>query len=499
MAAAATLRLSNPASPADPLERLAYRGLGVAYLFPYQRLVVANAIEGRNQIVLLPTGAGKSLCFMLPATILAGLTLVIVPLLSLMEDLRRRMNEAGLAVDVLRGGQTRAERGEALAAARAGRLRIVLTTPETAQVRAAALAACRIEHLVVDEAHCISTWGNSFRPSYRQLGQVVDQIGPRLISAFTATASQRITDDVRANLFGRRPVHVVAGNPDRPNIRYRVQPTVAPLRSLVHLVATGMRPLLAFARSRRGTELAARHIRRVYPGVDTRFYHAGLTAPERAMAERWFLSANDGALIATSAYGMGVDKPDIRTVAHVGLSESVEAYLQETGRAGRDGSPASAVLFHLSAGGVSRPEADRAGGGSSRGDLLLEYAERQTECRRAQLLSHFRQERVECAGCDVCDANATGISTEEQRALRALRRGSRRFTASQWQSILMGGAVDGHRRAPGYGALHDWDADEVAELIETLQALQLASVPRRGPWRRRVRVSRVPRPQLLAV
>ena len=432
----AVRRLSDPAAPADPLERIAYTGLGVRYLFPYQRLVVSNIMEGRSQIVLLPTGAGKSLCFMLPAVILAGLTLVIVPLLSLMEDLRRRMAEAGLATDVWRGGQSPDQRRRALHAARTGALRIVLTTPETAQSRAAALASCRVEHVVVDEAHCISSWGDSFRPSYRQLGEVIERIRSRLLSAFTATASRRVTEDARATLFGPRPVHVVAGNPDRPNIRYGVQPTVAPMRTLARMAATGPRPLFAFARSRRGTELAARHLRRVCPHVDSRFYHAGLSAAERANLEAWFLRSADGVMGATSAYGMGVDKPDIRTVVHVGPSESVEAYLQETGRAGRDGSPATATLLHLSTG---QGRSYRAGS-ATRAGALLDYADRASSCRRAQLLSHFRQQRVECAGCDVCDADATALSTEERRALHALRRGPWRqrvcVRAASWPQLF---------------------------------------------------------------
>ena len=322
----------------------------------------------------------------------------------------------------------------------------------------------------------------------------MEQVEPRLLSAFTATASRRVTEELRASLFGRRTAHVVAGNPDRPNIHYRVQPTVAPLRTLAAAVARGPRPLLAFARSRRGTELAAQHLRRMCPAIDSRFYHAGLNATERASLEAWFLTCADGAMIATSAYGMGVDKPDIRTVVHVGPSESVEAYLQETGRAGRDGGPATAILLHLSTGGGGSHRAAAA----TRASALLDYADRAGGCRRAQLLSHFRQQRVDCTGCDVCNADLVELSGEERRALAALRRGNRRFTGAQWQSILRGRRRDAYRRAPGHGVLSGWDADEVVELLGTLQALELLMAPHRGPWRQRICLPRAARSQLLA-
>jgi ATP-dependent DNA helicase RecQ len=208
---------ADQAAADDPLERAARDGLGVAYLFPYQRLVVSNILEGRSQIVLLPTGAGKSLCFMLPAVILAGLTLVIVPLLSLMEDLRRRMAEAGLPSGVLRGDQSPQQREAELDSSRRGQTRVLLTTPETALRRSSVLATCRVEHLVVDEAHCIALWGNSFRPAYLQLGGLIQRLAPRIVSAFTATASGPVVDQVRTSLFTGRGVNVVVANPDRPS------------------------------------------------------------------------------------------------------------------------------------------------------------------------------------------------------------------------------------------------------------------------------------------
>ena len=188
----------------DPLNALAARHLGISYLFPYQRLVISNLLEGRNQIVVLPTGSGKSVCFMFPAVVLEGVTLVVLPLLALLEDLYRRMTGAGLEVVVLRGGQSRAERAQALERIGTRRARLVLTTPEAAlteRLLAGLTAAATIEHLVVDEAHCISQWGDTFRPTYLRLGELVEALQPRVLTAFTATATPPVLRRMREVLF----------------------------------------------------------------------------------------------------------------------------------------------------------------------------------------------------------------------------------------------------------------------------------------------------------
>ena len=522
----------------DPLNALAKRHLGVSYLFPYQRLVIANLLEGRHQIVVLPTGAGKSVCFMFPAVVLEGVTLVVLPLLALLEDLHRRMTAAGLPVAVLRGGQTRDERNAILARVASRDARLVLVTPEAAlaeRLLAALVAAGTIEHLVVDEAHCISQWGDSFRPTYLRLNELVQALRPRVVSAFTATATPAVLNRVREVLYPDGGVHLVAGNPDRPNIRYAVAPTAGPLHCLAELVATCPRPLIVFARSRRGVEEICWQMRRRLPEVNCRFYHAGLNAAERKRLEAWFLTSDDGALIATSAYGMGVDKPNIRTVVHREMPESVEAYLQETGRAGRDGKPSQAVLVWYQppaatnaplphavqalfrrlrwmsrptvtpvaapAAGASRPprlslrraprRAAAVGSVAAAASGLSGYAANATTCRRAQLLRFFERDDVQCSGCDVCDGLVAALSAAEQAMLQALRRGSRRFTLRQWRHILAGGqsyAIEagGLRRAPGFGLLAGWHPEEIDDACAALIAARLARVPARGPWRGRL-------------
>ena len=538
----------HPVVP-DPLNDLAQRRLGMSYLFPFQRLVIANLLEGRHQIVVLPTGAGKSVCFMFPAVVLEGVTLVVLPLLALLEDLRRRMSAAGLPVAVLRGGQTRAERDAILQRVASRDARLVLVTPEAAlgeRLLASLAAAGTIEHLVVDEAHCISQWGDTFRPTYLRLNELVAALQPRVVSAFTATATPSVLNRVREVLYPDGGVHLVAGNPDRPNIRYTVAPTAGPLHCLADLVAACPRPLIVFARSRRGVEEICWQLLRRLPEVNCRFYHAGLNAAERKRLEAWFLSSDDGALIATSAYGMGVDKPNIRTVVHREMPESVEAYLQETGRAGRDGKPSQAVLvwYRPATAAAARqprprqallrrlrwpsrrtvasasaplpaaappppPPLQRA---SRRAELagsvgaaapragLSSYAADSTTCRRAQLLRFFERDDVQCSGCDVCDGQVAALPAAEQAMLRALRRGSRRFTLRQWRHILAGGRshvieVAGLRRAPGLGLLAGWRPEEIDDACAALIAARLARVPARGPWRGRLVTHRRPRPR----
>ena len=478
----------------DPLNALAKRHLGINYLFPYQRLVIANLLDGRHQIVVLPTGAGKSVCFMFPAVVLEGVTLVVLPLLALLEDLYRRMTAVGLPVVVLRGGQSGEERDAIMRQVADRSARLVLTTPEAAlgeRLLARLQDKATVEHLVVDEAHCISQWGDSFRPTYLRLDELVAALQPRVISAFTATATPAVLGRIREVLYPGGGAHLVAGNPDRPNIRYAVAPTVAPLHCLAELVTTCPRPLIVFARSRRGVEDICWELRRGHPGLSCRFYHAGLNAAERKRLEAWFLTSDDGVLIATSAYGMGVDKPDIRTVVHREMPESVEAYLQETGRAGRDGNPSHAVLLHYqrdAAQPAALPAPPVPAALEQRPESLRSYAANGTTCRRVQLLRFFDREKVECSGCDVCDRQVMALPAAEHALLRAVRRGSRRYTVRQWRHILAGGRslvikCDRLRRAPGFGLLADWHDEEIRDVCAALIAAGRARVPASGPWR----------------
>ncbi len=479
---------------ADPLEELAERDFGLKYLYPIQRLVIANVLEGADQIVVLPTGAGKSLCFQLPSRLLAGVTLVVVPLLSLLEDQLARCRQAGLAAEALRGGQTEEERGRIGKLAAGGGLRLLYATPEalaTAGVRRL-LRGLRVAHAVVDEAHCLAEWGPEFRPAYLELGRVFRSLEVGVLSAFTATASPETLRAVRAHLFGGREPVLVQADPDRPNLRYRFREALSKQRALTGLLRQAARPALVFCRSRPAAESAARLLRRRLATEEAFFYHAGLEPGERRRVEAWFLRSAEGVLTATSAYGLGVDKPDIRTIVHLEVPYSVEAYLQESGRAGRDGQPAECLLLY---GAEDLAFARGPGLGSElerrRYLRLLERVLDAGTCRRQALLGALGLPAPACAGCDVC-AGQSGRPAEGRPELEAFfRRHGRRFTPRQAALVLAGRQcyevvrqeLDCYR---GFGALSGWEPEEVAEALGALQASGELRMARRGWWKGRL-------------
>lgn len=491
----------------DALLDAARRSFGVDYLFPYQRLVVQTTIEAYDgetgeeatrQIVLLPTGAGKSLCFFLPAALLPGLTVVVYPLKALIRDQQRRLASSGIRAEALSGDLPEGARRGILEELAQGKIAMLLTNPEMLcqpRVREA-IEKQPLAHLVVDEAHCVVDWGQSFRPAYLTLGETIRLLGPRVVSAYTATASPDILDGIRATLFGEEEAHLVQGNPDRPNIHYSVLPVLSKARALAALLAPGakaaggandrvgagvghpkattLRPSVVFAATRLETELTCRALRGSRGDASVRFYHAGLSASERLKTETWFNGAPDGVLVATCAYGMGVDRKGIRSVIHRDLPQSVERYLQEAGRAGRDGEPASAIL-------LSSPE-DRDAGPGSRGIAAYPATDR---CRRAYLLELLGSELEACSGCDTCDASARRHSPLEDALLRGIAENRRRFTPKLFEEILAGR----HRRhSELYGLMERWQPEEREEALENLLRTSAVRVIERGLWRGRLTV-----------
>ena len=480
----------------DEIERVARERFGVGYLYPIQRFVVSNVLEGHPQIVVLPTGAGKSLCFLLPSLLLDGPTLVILPLRALLADQARKLRERGVPLGTLAGGMDRAEKARLWDELRSGRTRLVLATLEAclAATHLAALRACGVQHLVVDEAHCISEWGDTFRPAYLRVGELARGLGVRMVSAFTATASREVLARIRAELFPEGEVRLVGQAADRPGIRYSVRPVICSHEQDL-LLRSAERPLLVFCRTRGEAEMGARAARRELDDRKVLFYHAGLSSSERADVERWFLSSADGILFATCAYGLGVDKPDIRTVVHARLPGTVEDYLQESGRAGRDGQPAQAVLlFDRSAEEARRGRlADERA--RQRFDRMFQYAVRGAECRRSVLLSLIGQEPVACAGCDVCDGRAAERPEGEDLILRFFHRHPRRFTPSEAARVLSGADGPAARRqlfdrVAGAGALAAWTQGHVREAIRSLSAAGRVRILRRGPWKGRITAAR---------
>lgn len=330
----------------DPVELL-QRHLGYPGFRPGQEELVRAVLDGRDALGVLPTGGGKSVCYQIPALALGGLTLVITPLVSLMEDQVGRAREAGLRAAYLSAAQDTTLKRDTLEGARAGRLDILFVAPERLELDAfrGVMAGADVRLLAIDEAHCISEWGHDFRPSYRRIGVVRPALGcPTL--ALTATATPAVRDDIVASLRLDDPF-VVVRSFDRPNLSW----SVLPGGSLRQRASEAYRILrrspgcaVVYAPTRRSVERTRDEL--ANRGLVVEAYHAGLPGEERSRVQAAFMEGRCRVVVATNAFGMGIDKADVRTVVHVHLPGTLESYYQEAGRAGRDGEPAACMAFH---------------------------------------------------------------------------------------------------------------------------------------------------------
>src|ERR687896_2238494 len=317
---------------------------------PGQREACEAALADRDVMVVMPTGSGKSLCYQLPALLRDDLTVVVSPLVALMQDQVEALADRGLGdrVALVNAQQDRSANAESLGRAAAGELRLLYVAPErfAAPGFLERMAGVRVGLFVVDEAHCVSQWGHDFRPDYFRLADAARMLGAKALVASTATATPRVAHDVGQRLGRRDPLRVATGF-DRPNIAFAVaRPGPGEKRALLAeaLKKPDALPAIVYAGTRAGSEELA-HELGVALGVEAAAYHAGLDRERRAIVQRRFLADELQVICATNAFGMGVDKPNVRTVVHASVPASLEAYYQEAGRAGRDGAPARAVLL----------------------------------------------------------------------------------------------------------------------------------------------------------
>jgi ATP-dependent DNA helicase RecQ len=444
-----------------------------------QEEVVGRVIAGRHTLAVMPTGAGKSLCYQLPSIAREGTALVISPLIALMHDQIRSANAIGLRAASLTSAD--ADREQTVQRFRAGELDLLYVAPERATGDAfrRLISRVKLSLIAIDEAHCVSEWGHDFRPDYRQLRPLLDENAdvPRL--ALTATADKRTRADILTQLGIPDDGLILAGF-DRPNIRYNVRPRDGLNAQLKQLLVGERGPGIVYAPSRDKTERIAEQLSA--GGRPVRAYHAGLDPSVRSRNQAAFVESEEMVIAATVAFGMGIDKPDVRFVAHAGIPKSIEAYYQETGRAGRDGEPADAWLY-WGAEDFARArnrielevEPDRRAGERERLNALAAFVET-PGCRRAVLLRHFGEDPPEtCGNCDNCiDPPKTIDATEVARKLlSAAFRTEMRFGVAHLADVLAGNDNEkvrsfGHDRLSVFGIA---DAEEIALVRPVARAL----------------------------
>jgi ATP-dependent DNA helicase RecQ len=339
--------------PHDADALLAHFGYGA--FRPGQREAVEAALAGRDSLVIMPTGGGKSLCYQLPGIASEDLTVVVSPLIALMADQYRRLRGAAHPAAMVASGMPEGAVGKALGEIRSGEARIVFCSPErfASESFLGALATRTVDLFVVDEAHCVSEWGHDFRPDYLRLRAVIDRLGNPAVMACTATATERVAEEIRGRL-GLRDPFVVRSGFDRPNLSFDVVPIEgkgSKARKYMVLAAAladpANRPSIVYCGTRKDVDEVTERLRA--DGVHAVGYHAGMAADERASAQHRFMEGDADVVVATNAFGMGVDKADVRAVVHWAIPKSVEAYYQEVGRGGRDGRPARAILLAMRA------------------------------------------------------------------------------------------------------------------------------------------------------
>ena len=473
--------------PTDNLHALLKRHFGYDTFRPRQEAIIANALAGRHSLVIMPTGGGKSLCYQLPALATGGLTLVVSPLIALMQDQVDALRANGIAAAFINSSLDSRDAAAAERQAQAGRVSLLYVAPERVSMPGFRqfLSTLDLRLIAIDEAHCISEWGHDFRPDYRALSDLRTLFPDTPIMALTATATERVRQDIVDQLrLGDAP-QFVSGF-DRPNLTYIVRPqagTPAALREL--LDARRGQAVIVYCFSRKETEELAEYL--TGQGHPAAAYHAGLDAPTRRLTQERFIDGAVPVVAATIAFGMGIDKPDIRLVAHYALPKSLAGYYQETGRAGRDGLPSDCVLF-FSAGDrakqeffIQRMAGDARATAERQLQQMVDYA-RLTTCRRRYLLNYFGDTAAgeSCGNCDICLAERQSVDATviAQKMLSSVIRTGERFGIAHVIDVLLGSNRQrirelGHDQLSVFGIVDDYDRNGLRRIADELIAKEL--------------------------
>ncbi|MGG6461467.1 DNA helicase RecQ [Solilutibacter silvestris] len=453
-----------------------------------QQAIIDHVTAGGDALVLMPTGGGKSLCYQLPALLRAGTAIVVSPLIALMQDQVDALRQLGVRANFLNSTQSVQDAADVEQALLTGDLDLLYVAPERLLTPRflALLDQARIALFAIDEAHCVSQWGHDFRPEYRQL-TVLHERWPQVPRiALTATADAPTQREIAERLQLEDARHFVSSF-DRPNIRYSVEAKDGGLRQLMEVIerhrgASG----IVYCMSRRKVEATAEALRE--HGIDALPYHAGLDAAIRSEHQRRFLREDGVVMVATIAFGMGIDKPDVRFVAHTDLPKSMEGYYQETGRAGRDGEPSEAWLgFGMGDAALLRQMIENSDAPDERKrvehrklDALLGFCE-STACRRQSLLAYFGEHYAQpCGNCDNCLSPSTSIDGTEiaRKALSCVYRTGQRFGAGHVIDVLRGSDNArvhqfGHHALSTYGIGRELDARQWRSVFRQLMAAGL--------------------------
>jgi ATP-dependent DNA helicase RecQ len=453
-----------------------------------QREAIDAALDGRDSLIVLPTGGGKSLCYQGPPLVAGGLAVVVSPLIALMRDQVDGLQQVGAAAACLHGDMDRGDQQEVLRAAGRGSLRLLYVTPERLLMPGFlhVLQQLGPRWIAIDEAHCISQWGHDFRPEYRRLAEVRAWLPDASMHACTATATTRVRSDILTQLGLRDPL-VLVGNIDRANLTYRVTPRTDVTRQVVEALARHPgQAAIVYCATRKQTETMARSLKSA--GFSAAAYHAGLDQQKRSGVQDDFAAERVDVVAATVAFGMGIDRSDVRCIVHASMPDSLERYQQETGRAGRDGLPAECVLL-FSGGDVARWRKLQE---RSEDESLLPFRREMLEamqsycataqCRRETLGRHFGQPRAAsgCGACDVCLGEVSVIedsTTIARKILSAVARTGQRYGAGYIVDVLRGTGMDqivrrGHDELSVFKLLARFSKGELTELVWQLVHLE---------------------------
>jgi len=465
---------------------------------PGQADIVDAILDGHDVLAVMPTGSGKSLCYQLPALVRDGLTVVVSPLIALMRNQVAQLRGYGVAAAALNSANDASENRSVLGQIARGELRLVYVSPERL-VKADTidlLKRAKVALLAVDEAHCISQWGHDFRPEYAALGAVQVELGGVQTVAFTATADAATRADILEKLFRRPPAVFVHGF-DRPNLRLAMRAKSAGRKQVADFInARRGQSGIVYCRSRRKTEELADYLRA--NGAEALPYHAGMEATARSRNQDVFLQEDGVVIVATVAFGMGIDKPDVRFVLHADMPANIESYYQEIGRAGRDGLPADTLmLYGMGDIRLRRMQIDESDATNEqkrvdrqRLNALVSLCQ-SPRCRRQTLLSYFAETTEPCGNCDFCCDGAEVIdgTIAAQKALSAIMRTGERFGTEHLTNVLIGEDTDaiqkfGHDRLPTFGVGKEYVKQEWRSIFRQLHGAGIVAldVAGYGAW-----------------